>query len=456
MAYGDPDIDPNIQPLRPPLNEEPAITALDERAVDEGLNRALADLDKLAINVAPNPEVVESIASQHVEAPTYGNDPYNLLSNQNVETGVVSAEPQTQNIGVVDDEAPTPVPSGLSNAGQINFKKLDQAHKQNKRELKAALQREQLKEQEINQLRQQVQYLAQTGVVPPQIEQELTQLREFKDIFGVENNSELVKKYDQAVVATSHKISEVLAKRGMPITRADALEAATKTKTNVGTSIEDLVNVGYENLDWAYWDSAIFPNVSSIEKRIIEDSLMSILNIKEQRQAEIQTAVAKRKEYLQNAEQIRAQELAQEQSIVYGELEQYYKIAPWAKRIDPKGVSDPGKIAAITAHNQNIDRYETLFVAAYNAKTIKERVQVAAMSVLCERQIMEIKALRNALEIVKGENQKLKAKIEGVKAATTVRQNTVNTPKDAKPAVNDYSGLRDDQVIELRMKEMGL
>jgi hypothetical protein len=440
-----------ISPMAPPLTDDIVLTTHDSDAVEQGLNNAFAELDRLAITTA-TPEVLVVDTTPTVETQTSS-----FPSSSTVETGVVSLTVEPQYQPAETEEEPTPTPIGLSTAGQINWKKLDQAKRELKKELKAVQQRELFKDQQIRQLQHQLQSVSTNAQIPEQVVQELNALREFRDIWGIEHHSDFVKKYDGAIAEYGNRIAKVLVSRGMPMSEAEAAELVRDTKTSAPISVEVLAKSGFENVDVAFWDTSIFPHISSLERRQIEDSLIGILNTKEARDKAVVEAVQKRNAYLQKAEEIKRAELAAEEKLVYSELEDYYKIAPWARRATIFGNESPGRRAALEAHNRKVDEYEILFAAAYRPQNIKQRVQVAAMAVLCNRQIMEISALREALELTKQEALKWKNKVEGIKSATSVRQSTVNVVKETpKGSVEDLLKMGDSAAIEYAMKLAGV
>jgi hypothetical protein len=457
MAY---EKDRVVQSLQPLIETEIRATQADSNAIDAGLDAAFEKLS--AQNVELETPVV-AVDSTPTATESFAPNPFQNLSG--VETGVVSPTPSeplfapsvSSPSSPEPEEVPTPEPVGMSSAGKARWKALDQANKQHKREVRektAQLVALQAQNQQL-----QAQLSSNNTQLPEQIVHELKALREFRDVFGIENHSEFVKEYDNQIAGFAVKIGQVLMNRGMPRLISDARALAEKEgKTEVGISVEALVNTGYENIDPVFWDTSIFPNISGLERRQIEDGLVGIMNTKEARQKAIQEALVRRDAYLQQAEQIQKAQFEQEKNMVYAELEEYYKIAPWAKRYVPTGTETPEVKAKIDAYNKQIDKYEMLFTAAYRPANIKQRIQTAVCAVLVERQSQEIGALRSAITILQQKLAEKDQKINGIKAATTVRQNTVTTPKanNRDASLEDLLKMNDRDAVEAQMKKFGV
>jgi hypothetical protein len=402
---------------------------------EAALNNVLASLGDLEINTVEGRISEESLPTAGVP------NAFDRLQEANT-TGVRSVEVPNAVTGVPDIvklEASSPTsmpeesfeaPKGLSKLGRQNFERLDQANREKKKKIKEL-------EAEVATLKANGVPQIQT-VVPVELQNELQQLRSLRDMYFIEQSG-YVKQWDDAIRQAEIPIVEVLVSKGMHLYEKDAEEYAKQTGKPIPHSVESLYRAGLHLLPAEFWEENIFPALNFLEKSKIEKALVDSLSFRQQKNQGIQNLFDRREELKQQAELQRQMMLDEEKKIVYSELEQYYKYAPWAKRLEMPQNPTPDQKKAVDAHNKVIDGYEALFKAAYNPVNVRTKVQVAAYCVLAERLNTENIALKKALDDSGGIIRDLEGRLKGIKRSTSIPHTTV-TPQADKVELQTPSG----------------
>lgn len=186
------------------------------------------------------------------------------------------------------------------------------------------------REKQISELKSKQ---VEAGKLAPEVEKELTELRNFRLSVDVEANPEF-KEYDATVTANEEAILKKLKE-------VDVSE----------NSIEKIKKLGVANVDW----EPVLKELPPIARRFIETKLVANEDARAEKESAIAEAKKNAAEYLKSVEEKSGRSAEARKAATENHFKEISSKVEWFKKIEPPaGVSEDDK-KKILAHNEFID-----------------------------------------------------------------------------------------------------
>lgn len=319
-------------------------------------------------------------------------------------------------------------PRNLSEKNQNNWRKLQETASTYKRQAaEAELLRQRLVEIESNK---QVQ-----------IPEDYEDLRRFRAIFDIKNDSDFKSKYEQPIASAKENIYNILRKHGASEEVINSIEQAG----------------GPEKVDQAWWKNNAIDKLPLTDAERLKRNLVDVVDLKEKQEEEIEHAAANIDKYIEARELGTVQWYDNEVQAIDRHIDEITQGLPWARFLNPTEKSTPEEVERIQQHNQRVAQLGDKFNAALWPQTAEERANIAAAAVFSHvvtdqlriDQAQKAELVRQVKKLT-DENNKLKG------ASRMPRSNAAHSTSPKSTSLNDRIKMPAMDAIDLGLDEAGL
>ncbi|MCK9587822.1 MAG: hypothetical protein M0Q93_00500 [Terrimicrobiaceae bacterium] len=317
------------------------------------------------------------------------------------------------------------LPKTVSPKNAVNFDKLREVAKHYKSQ--AA---------EVPVLRQQLEELKKAApAAAPEVEAELTELRNFRKIFDIEHDPEFQKQFSEKLGAIDEEVIGILKKNGL-----SAEAEASLRKIGVG------------NAELAWWEQTILPNVPFIDRERLQKRLAARADVVDQKTAEVEKFSSQREAVLGERQQKLAKSFEEQQQAIEAHLETMTKDVPWARFQEAPENATAAEKKAVEAHNAEVTEMQKHFQDALYPQTPQARAEVAGAAVASIKLAAALDSTALQLKAVAEAKDKLQKELDAVKAAGKLPTPRPST-RTAASETADKGKLTDEDAIEAGLQE---
>jgi predicted transcriptional regulator len=254
--------------------------------------------------------------------------------------------PQAAEVTEIDPEiASIEQPRNLSEANRNNWKKLQETASIYKRQA-----------QEAEALRQRLQQV-ESG--QQQIPQDYEDLKKFRQIFDLKNDSEFQARYDKPINSAKDTIYGLLRKHG--------------ASDEVIASIEKAG--GPDKIDQNWWKANAIDKLPMLDAEVLKDGLKEIHKLKTAQQTELEQAANNIEQFMVKRGEANLHWYENERSQIYKHIDNVTKEIPWARFYEPNPTATPEERAAIEKHNAKVADLADKFESALWPTTSQQRLE---------------------------------------------------------------------------------
>lgn len=400
-----------------------------EKKSDTGLEKSVKEEEGRKIEVPKLPKL--DVKAPEIKAPE-----------------VKKEEPKDEEIDSIQE------PKGLNPSNRENWKKLQDAAKNYKRE---AVEN---KKKYAETLEAVNKAIAERNKLPEPVEKELNELRSFRRTFDYERDPEFMDKFHKPIEQQEEAIFKILGENGISKEDIDAIKKAglnTVTQDawdetiNKLTDTEDQKKRGLNQVQIQRERESAFllrKHLNTREEKLIE------------KKQEIEKITAGQSEWVKNKEQMTKADVDQEIAFVKENLEKLEKDYDILRPLQAPADATPEQKKAVDEHNGFLETVKKQFVVSYRPANKDQRFDAAmksAYALIVDRELQKETGLRQqAEEQLKLANEEL----DKIKNATRMNTDTIKTEEGTKAKSGDaatkYIGIKSDVAIDEEMAKFGL
>jgi hypothetical protein len=386
-----------------------------DAAIDSLLDEAIQETGA-AIESDPEPEP-EPVSASEVKA---------AIEQQPSTPQATTQEPEVTDI---DPEiASIEQPRNLSEANRNNWKKLQETASVYKRQA-----------QEAEALRQRVQQM-ESGQQQQQIPSDYEDLKKFRQIFDLKNDSEFQARYEKPLSTAKESVYGLLRKHG--------------ASEDVIASIEKAG--GPDKIDQNWWKSNAIDRLPMLDAEMLKDGLKDINKLKTAQQTEIETAANNVEEFMAKRGEANLNWYENERSQIYQHIDGVTKEIPWARFYEPNPNATPEERTAIEKHNAKVTDLASKFESALWPTTSQERAEVAAAAVFSHVLVEQLQAEQQARQKLEAQLKQTNDENSKIKGASRMPKSTVTGSNASKGSnLSDRIKMSASDAIDLGLEEAG-
>lgn len=254
----------------------------------------------------------------------------------------------------------------------------------------------------------------EAGKLAPEVEKELTELRNFRLSMDVEANPEF-KEYDATITAND----EAILKKLKEVDVSDA-------------SIEKIKKLGVSNVDW----EPVLKELPPVARRFIETKLVANEETRNEKESAVAEAKKNAAQFLKESEEKSGTSAAARKAATETHFKEISSKVAWFKKIEaPSGVSEDDK-KKIAAHNEFMETVNKEVQEAIADDSPEMRAILALGYAQMLRLQKEVPFLKSTHE---AEKKKLSDEIEGLKKSVKEKEDFI-----AKVKKSSSTSLRSD------------
>jgi len=339
------------------------------------------------------------------------------------------ATPQEPQATDIDPEiASIEQPRNLSEANRNNWKKLQETASVYKRQA-----------QEAEALRQRVQQM-ESGQQQQQIPSDYEDLKKFRQIFDLKNDSEFQARYEKPISSAKESVYGLLRKHG--------------ASEDVIASIEKAG--GPDKIDQNWWKSNAIDRLPMLDAEMLKDGLKEINKLKTAQQTEIETAANNVEDFMVKRGQANLNWYENERQQIYQHIDGVTKEIPWARFYEPNPNATPEERAAIEKHNAKVTDLAGKFESALWPTTSQERAEVAAAAVFSHVLVEQLQAEQQTRQKLEAQLKRINDENSKIKGASRMPKSTVTGSNASKgSSLNDRIKMSASDAIDLGLEEAG-
>lgn len=337
------------------------------------------------------------------------------------------ADPQQSQVTDIDPEiASIEQPRNLSEANRNNWRKLQETASIYKRQA-----------QEAEALRQRVQQM-ESG--QQQIPQDYEDLRKFRQIFDLKNDSEFQARYDKPINGAKETIYGLLRKHG--------------ASDEVIASIEKAG--GPDKIDQNWWKSNAIDKLPMLDAEVLKDGLKEIHKLKTAQQTELEQAANNIEQFMVKRGEANLHWYENERSQIYQHIDNVTKEIPWARFYEPNPNATPEERQMIERHNAKVADLAEKFESALWPTSSTERAEVAAAAVFSHVLVEQLQIEQQARQKLEAQLKKISEENSKIKGASRMPRSTVTGSNASKgSSLTDRIKMNASDAIDLGLEEAG-
>jgi hypothetical protein len=317
-------------------------------------------------------------------------------------------------------------PRNLSEANRNNWKKLQETASIYKRQA-----------QESEALKQRLQ---QMETNQPQIPNDYEDLKKFRQIFDLQNDSEFRARYENPISTAKETIYGILKKHG--------------ASEDVIASIEKAG--GPEKVDQQWWKVNAIDKLPMLDAEVLKDGLKEIHKLTTAQQNEIKYATDNMQEFMAKRGEAQVQWYDSENSKIYDYVDNLTKEVPWARFLEPSQTATAEEIQQIQRHNERVQDLAGKFESALWPTTSEERANVAAAAVFSHVLVEQLKAEQQARAKAEAQLKKLSDENSKIKGASRMPRSNVSGGNSARgTSLADKLKMSSSDAIDFGLDEAG-
>lgn len=248
----------------------------------------------------------------------------------------------------------------------------------------AGLEREKLAA-ELEEVRKKV------GVLTPEVETELKELREFRALRDVENRPEIKQKFDGRIAANNEAVYNLFKAEGMSEQHLEKLKALDENARN------------------DYIEQNVLPKLTSAQRRLVEAKLLDNVNAAEERRQAIDAAKVDADKILAEQAQAPARQRAEFDSKLVAHLKPILTRLPFMHEQEIPSTATPAEKAALEATNKFAVELQESLKRSLTEDTPESRAEVAICVPVARYYKRALDAANAELETVRAELKKINA-----------------------------------------------
>jgi len=383
-----------------PSLDSDKIDSSTEAAIDSLLDETIRESEQEYVE--PTPRAAEPVAAPSPTEPTYS--------------------PTTE----IDPEiASIEQPRNLSELNRNNWKKLQETASIYKRQA-----------QEAEALKERLQSEATQPQLPPDYED----LRKFRQIFDLQNDSEFQAKYNKPIADAKETIYGLLRKHGASDDVISSIETAG----------------GPDKVDQNWWKENAIDKLPLLDAETLKDGLKDIYKLKSAQEGEINHASENLQEFMVKRGEAQVHWYESEQEKIYNYVDTLTKEVPWARFMEPTANSTAQEIQEIQRHNDRVKDLSGKFESALYPTTSEERANVAAAAVFSHVLVAQLQSEQQARVKIEAEVKRLTDENSKIKGASRMPRSTVNASVGNKgSSLYDKLKMSSSDAIDLGLEEAG-
>lgn len=337
------------------------------------------------------------------------------------------ADPQQSQVTDIDPEiASIEQPRNLSEANRNNWRKLQETASIYKRQA-----------QEAEALRQRVQQM-ESG--QQQVPQDYEDLRKFRQIFDLKNDSEFQARYNKPIDSAKETIYGLLRKHG--------------ASDEVIASIEKAG--GPDKIDQNWWKSNAIDKLPMLDAEVLKDGLKEIHKLKTAQQNELEQAANNIEQFMVKRGEANLHWYENERSQIYQHIDNVTKDIPWARFYEPNPNATPEERQMIETHNAKVADLAEKFESALWPTSSSERAEVAAAAVFSHVLVEQLQIEQQARQKLEAQLKKISEENSKIKGASRMPRSTVTGSNASKgSSLTDRIKMNASDAIDLGLEEAG-
>lgn len=317
-------------------------------------------------------------------------------------------------------------PRNLSEANRNNWRKLQETASIYKRQA-----------QEAEALKQRLQQM-ETG--PTQVPSDYEDLKKFRQIFDLQNDSDFQARYDKPISAAKETIYGILRKHG--------------ASDDVIASIEKVG--GPDKVDQNWWKANAIDKLPMLDAEVLKDGLKEIHKLKGAQESELKYASENLQEFMVKRGEAQVQWYESENGKIYDYVDNLTKEIPWARFLEPSPTATAEEIQQIQRHNERVQDLAGKFESALWPTTSEERANVAAAAVFSHVLVEQLKTEQQARTQLEAQLKKLTDENSKIKGAARMPRSTVTGSNATKgSSLMDKLKMSSSDAIDLGLEEAG-
>lgn len=317
-------------------------------------------------------------------------------------------------------------PRNLSEANRNNWRKLQETASIYKRQA-----------QEAEALKQR---LEQMEAGQPQIPNDYEDLKKFRQIFDLQNDSEFKAKYETPIASAKEAIYGILRKHGASDDVINSIEKAG----------------GPDKVDQEWWKANAIDKLPLLDAEVLKDGLKEIHKLSNARQNEIAYASQNLEEFMVKRGEAQLQWYESENNKIYDYVDNLTKEVPWARFLEPSPTATAEEIQQIQKHNERVQDLAGKFESALWPTTSEERANVAAAAVFSHVLVEQLKVEQQARAKAEAQLKKLSEENSKIKGASRMPRSNVSGGSPARGAsLADKLKMSSSDAIDFGLDEAG-
>lgn len=317
-------------------------------------------------------------------------------------------------------------PRNLSEANRNNWRKLQETASIYKRQA-----------QEAEALKQRLQ---QVETNQPQIPSDYEDLKKFRQIFDLRNDSEFQAKYDKPISSAKETIYGILRKHGATDEVINSIEKAG----------------GPEKVDQQWWKINAIDKLPMLDAEVLKDGLKEIHKLSAAQQNEINYASQNLEEFMAKRGEAQIQWYESENGKIYDYVDNLTKEVPWARFLEPSPTATAEEIQQIQRHNERVQDLAGKFESALWPTTSEERANVAAAAVFSHVLVEQLKVEQQARAKAEAQLKKLSDENSKIKGASRMPRSNVSGGSSARgTSLADKLKMSSSDAIDFGLDEAG-
>lgn len=317
-------------------------------------------------------------------------------------------------------------PRNLSEKNQSNWRKLQEAASEYKRQA-----------QEAQELRQR---LAEAEQRPSQTPQDYEELKKFRQIFDIKNDPEFQSKYTQPINAAKENIYNIMRKHG--------------ASDDVIASIEKAG--GPDKIEDNWWQENALSKLPMTDAEKLKRNLIDVSDLKDKQETEIAYAAENAEQILEQRQNQSKEWYQQETNNIHNYVDELTKEVPWARYQEIQDGASQEQIEKIQAHNNVVADLENKFNSALWPQNATERASVAAAAVYSHVLTNQLRHEQSTRATLESQVKKLSEENSRLKSSGKMPKQSVSTPASNKnTSVNDRIKMNASDAIDIGLDEAG-
>jgi hypothetical protein len=412
-------------------------SSIDENVVDEptaasGFGNPSLDADRIdndtdaQIDALLDESIRDTTEDSQVEPAEERQEPVRQAEPE-PEVQAQPATPAPQAPELDPEIASIEQPRNLSEKNQNNWRKLQET---------ASTYKKQAAEAEL--LKQRLIELESNKAV--QLPEDYEDLKKFRAIFDIKNDSEFKSRYEQPISSAKENIYNILRKHGASEEVINSIEQAG----------------GPEKVDQAWWKNNAIDKLPLTDAERLKRNLVDVIDLKEKQDQEIEFAAQNVDKYLEAKELGTVQWYDSEVYKIDQHMDQVTKELPWARFLQPTDKSTPEEIERIQQHNQRVGVLAEKFNTALWPQTAEERANIAAAAVFSHVLTDQLRIDQQRADELMKQVKKLTEENSKLKGASRMpRSNAAHGTAPKSSTLNDRIKMSAMDAIDLGLDEAG-